>query len=218
MKRFVIVGLGNFGSTVAKSLAENGHDVIAVDLDGTLIDRLAAFVSQAAVGDATDIETLQRIGAAEADAAIVSTGDDIASSILASMALKDLQVREIYVKVVSNDHARVMKRLGVTDVVFPERDTAIGLAARISGSALLNYVRLGADFSLQEMGVPLSWIGNSIRDLNLRQRHDISIVAVHDVLVDKMMSPPDPDYVLKDSDTLIVVGKDSALRKAAKLS
>jgi trk system potassium uptake protein TrkA len=218
MKRFVIVGLGNFGSTVAKSLAENGHDVIAVDLDGTLIDRLAAFVSQAAVGDATDIETLQRIGAAEADAAIVSTGDDIASSILASMALKDLQVREIYVKVVSNDHARVMKRLGVTDVVFPERDTAIGLAARISGSALLNYVRLGADFSLQEMGVPLSWIGNSIRDLNLRQRHDISIVAVHDVLVDKIMSPPDPDYVLKDSDTLIVVGKDSALRKAAKLS
>lgn len=217
MKRFVIVGLGNFGSTVAKSLAENGHDVIAVDLDGTLIDRLAAFVSQAAVGDATDIESLQRIGAAEADAAIVSTGDDIASSILASMALKDLQVREIYVKVVSNDHARVMKRLGVTDVVFPERDTAIGLAARISGSALLNYVRLGADFSLQEMGVPLSWIGNSIRDLNLRQRHDISIVAVHDVLVDKIMSPPDPDYVLKDSDTLIVVGKDSALRKAAKL-
>ena len=218
MKRFVIVGLGNFGSTVAKSLAENGHDVIAVDLDGTLIDRLAAFVSQAAVGDATDVESLQRIGAAEADAAIVSTGDDIASSILASMALKDLRVREIYVKVVSNDHARVMKRLGVTDVVFPERDTAIGLAARISGSALLNYVRLGADFSLQEMGVPLSWIGKSIRDLNLRQRHDISIVAVHDVLVDKMMSPPDPDYLLKDSDTLIVVGKDSALRKAAKLS
>ena len=218
MKRFVIVGLGNFGLTVAKSLAENGHDVIAVDLDGTLIDRLAAFVSQAAVGDATDVETLQRIGAAEADAAIVSTGDDIASSILASMALKDLKVRELYVKVVSNDHARVMKRLGVTDVVFPERDTAIGLAARISGSALLNYVRLGADFSLQEMGVPTSWIGKSIRDLHLRQRHDISIVAVHDVLVDKMMSPPDPDDVLKDSDTLIVVGKDSALRKAAKLS
>lgn len=218
MKRFVIVGLGNFGFTVAKSLSENGHDVIAMDLDGALVDRLAAFVSQAAVGDATDVETLQRIGATEADAAIVSTGDEIASSILATMALQDLRVRDIFVKVVSKDHARVMKRLGVTDVVFPERDTAIALATRVSGSALLNYVRLGAGFSLQEMGVPASWHGKTIRELNLRQRYDISIVALHDVLTDKMTATPNPDYVLKDSDTLIVAGHDAALKRAAKLS
>ncbi|TWT56228.1 potassium channel family protein [Allorhodopirellula solitaria] len=215
MKRFVVVGLGNFGFTVAKTLSEGGQDVIAVDLDGDVIDRLATFVSHAAVGDATDVETLRGIGAAEADAAIVSTGDDMASSILVAMALHDLKVKEIFVKVVSSDHARVMRRIGVTDVVFPERDTALALATRISGSALLNYVRLGTGFSIQEMGVPASWYGKSIRQLELRQNYDISIVALHDVLVDTITATPDPDYILKDSDTLLVAGDDTALEKAA---
>lgn len=217
MKRFVIVGLGNFGFAVAKSLSDNGHDVIAIDRDGDLVDRLAAFVSHAAVGDATDLDTLRRIGGDAADAAVVSTGDDISSSILATMALHDLKVRDIYVKVISNDHARVMHRIGVTDTVFPERDTAIGLATRISGSALLNYVRLGSGFSIQEMGVPNSWYGRSIRELDLRRKYDITIVALHDVLTDKITATPDPDYLLKDSDTLLVAGNDSALERAAKV-
>ncbi len=217
MKRFVVVGLGNFGFAVAQSLSENGQDVIAVDLNGELIDRLGALISHAAVGDATDAETLRRIGAADADAAIVSTGDNIASSVLATMALHDLKVKDIFVKVVSNDHARVMHRLGVTDVVFPEHDTALALATRISGSALLNYVRLGAGFSIQEMGVPNSWYGKSIRQLEIRQKYDVSIVALHDVLTDKITATPNPDYILKDSDTLLLAGQDAALQRAANV-
>lgn len=217
MKRFVVIGLGNFGFTVARALSENGYDVIAVDLDGDLIDRLATFVSHAAVGDATDVETLRRIGVAEADAAIVSTGDDIASSVLATMALHDLKVKDIFVKVVSSDHARVMHRIGVTEAVFPERDTALALSARITGVALLNYVQLGTGFSIQEMGVPSSWYGKSIRELELRQSYDITIVALHDVLTDQITATPDPDYLLKDSDTLIVAGDDDALKNAASV-
>jgi trk system potassium uptake protein len=216
MKRFVIVGLGNFGFTIAKSLSEYGNDVLAVDLDGDLVDRLAPFVTQAAVGDGTDAETLQRLGARDADVAVISTGDDITSSILATMALHDLKVKDIYVKVISSDHARVMRRIGTTDIVFPERDSAIGLANRISGSALLNFVRLGAGFSIQEMGVPDSWIGRSIRDLQLRQNYDITIVALHDILTDKITASPNPDQTLKDSDTLLVAGDDAALQRAAK--
>ena len=217
MKRFVIVGLGNFGFTVARSLSDNGHDVIAVDFDGDVVDRIASFVTQAAVGDGTDIETLQRIGASDADAAVVSTGDNISASILATMALHDLKVKDIYVKVISNDHARVMNRIGVTDIIFPERDSAIGLATRISGSALLNYVRLGRGFSIQEMGVPESWLGKSIRDLQLRQHYDITIVALHDILTDRITASPNPDAKLKDSDTLLVAGDDAALQRAAKV-
>ncbi len=217
MKRFVIVGLGNFGFTVAKSLSDNGHDVIAVDFEGDVVDRIASFVTQAAVGDGTDIETLQRIGASDADAAVVSTGENISASILATMALHDLKVKDIYVKVISNDHARVMNRIGVTDIIFPERDSAIGLATRISGSALLNYVRLGRGFSIQEMGVPGSWLGKSIRDLQLRQHYDITIVALHDILTDKIIASPNPDEILKDSDTLLVAGDDAALQRAAKV-
>ena len=216
MLRFIIVGLGNFGFTIAKSLAENGHDVIAIDLDGDVVDRLAAFVSQAAVGDATELETLRRIGGAEADVGVVSTGDDITSSILATMALRDLKVKDIYVKVISNEHARVMSRIGVTDIVFPERDSAIGLAMRISGPALLNYVRLGTQFSILEMGVPDQWNGKTIRELQLRKEFEVTIVAVHDILMDKFKVPPDPDQLLKDSDSLMVAGSNAALQKISK--
>jgi trk system potassium uptake protein TrkA len=218
MRRFVVIGLGNFGFTVARSLADHGHDVIAIDINGDVVDRIASQVAHAAVGDATDLETLQRIGSGDADAAVVSTGDDITASILATMVLLDLQVRDIYVKVISNDHARVMNRIGVTEVIFPERDSAIGLATRISGVALLNFVRLGKEFSIQEMGAPPSWIGQSILQLNLRQKYDISIVAIHEILTDRIVANPGPEYILKDSDTLLVAGHDRALARAAKVN
>ncbi len=217
MKRFVVIGLGNFGSSAAEILNAKGHEVIAVDTDGDAIDRIAPFVAKAAVGNGTDVHTLERIGVRGADAGVISTGDDITASILATMALHDLHVPDVYVKVISRDHARVMERIGVTETVFPERDSAISLGTRICGTALLNYVQLGPGFSIQEMGVPQAWSGRSIRDLQLRQNHDITIVALHDVLTDRILSSPDPDSILKDSDTLLVAGSDEALSKAAEL-
>jgi trk system potassium uptake protein TrkA len=109
--------------------------------------------------------------------------------------------------------------MGVTDVIFPERDTANALAIRISGTAsgaaLLNYVQLAKDFSIQEMGVPPSWEGKTIRELGLRQNYDISVIALHDILMQKMIAPPDPDHILKDTDTLLVAGDDKTLAKVA---
>lgn len=217
MKRVVVVGLGNFGFTIAQTLAEKGHDVIAIDTDGDVVDRIAPHTSRAAAGDATDIDTLRRLGAEEADAAIVSTGDDIAASILATMVLQDLKVKDTFVKVISRDHARVMSRVGATDVVFPERDSAIGLAARVCGSALLNYVKLGSGFSIQEMGVPETWQGKTIRELNLREKYDLSIVALHDVLANSITTTPNPDRRLTDSDTLLLAGKEEILDRIAQL-
>jgi trk system potassium uptake protein len=217
MKRFVIVGLGNFGTSVAESLHSQGHDVIAVDVSEAAVDRIAPNVSRAAVGDGKQIRTLERLGAKGADAGIVSTGDDITASILATMALRDLQVREIYVKVISFDHARVLEKLGVTETVFPERESALRLGRRLSRTGLLNYVPLGAGFSMQEMAVPESWIGRPLSDLQLPRRYGISIVAVHDVLRDEMIPIPKPDSKLKESDTLLVAGTDEALAAAAKV-
>jgi trk system potassium uptake protein TrkA len=148
---------------------------------------------------------------------VISTGDDITASILATMALHDLHVSDVYVKVISRDHARVMERIGVTETVFPERDSAISLGTRICGTALLNYVKLGTGFSVQEMAVPELWTGKSIRELQLRQNFDITVVALHDVLTDEIQPSPDPDSVLKDSDTLLVAGSDESLGKAAQI-
>ena len=217
MKRFVVIALGNFGFSAAEALSSAGHDVIVVDPDGEVVDRIAPQVARAAVGDGTDIQTLQRIGAADADVGVIATGDDITASILATLALHDLKVKEVYVKVISRDHARVMQRIGVTETVFPERDTATALATRLSGTALLNYVKLGEGFSIQEMAVPDVWNGKTLRQLKLRQTMDLTVIALHDVLNDKIVPSPDPDSVLKDSDTLLVSGSDDALSKAARL-
>lgn len=217
MKRFVVIGLGNFGFSAAEALSSAGHDVIVIDPDGEVVDRIAPQVARAAVGDGTDIQTLQRIGAADADVGVIATGDDITASILATLALHDLKVKEVYVKVISRDHARVMQRIGVTETVFPERDTATALATRLSGTALLNYVKLGEGFSIQEMAVPEVWNGKTLRQLKLRQTMDITVIALHDVLNDKIVPSPDPDSLLKDSDTLLVSGSDDALAKAARL-
>lgn len=217
MKRFVVVGLGNFGATVAESLYAQGQDVIAVDVSETAVDRIARRVTRAAVGDGKDIGMLERVGAKGADVGVVSTGDDITASILATMVLRDLGVREIYVKVISSDHARVMEKMGVTETVFPERESGLRLATRVSAQGLLNYVRLGAGFSVQEMAVPGRWIGKTLRELALPRRYRISVIAVHDVLLDEMILVPAPDARLKDSDTLLVAGADEDLARAANV-
>ena len=217
-KRYVVIGLGNFGSAVAMTLHAHGHDVTTVDTDEHVVDRIAPRVSRAAVGDGRHVETLERIGAADADAGVVSTGDDITASILATLALRDLGVSEIYVKVISTDHARVLDKIGVTETIFPERDSGERLAVRIESRAVLNFVRLGPGFSIQEMAIPDRWIGKSLRDLQLPRRYRISVVAVHDVLHDRMIPVPDPDSPLKESDTLLVSGTDADLSKAAGIT
>ena len=214
MKRFVIVGLGNFGSSVAEALYRDGQDVIALDIDEAAVDRMAPHCSRAAVGDGRDTETLRRIGADEADAAVISTGDDITSSLLTTLSLKDLGVEEIYVKVISHDHARVMERLEVTETVFPERDSGVDLANRISDRGVVNYVRMSG-VRIQEMVVRDDWVGTSLRDLKLRAEYDLSVVAVHNLDTDRVTTPPDPDEPLRKSDTLLVAGTETALDRVA---
>lgn len=217
MKRFIVVGLGNFGTSVVQTLNEIGHDVAALDQDPERVDAMSRLATKVAVGDGTDIRTLRRIGAEDADAAVISTGDDITASAMTALLLRDLGVVELYVKVISADHARLIEKIGVTETIFPERESGVRLGKRISSRLLLNYVPLGSDFSLQEMAVPESWVGRSLRDLQLPRRHGISVVAVHDMLVDRIQPVPDPDAALKDSDTLIVAGTDESLAKAAKI-
>jgi trk system potassium uptake protein TrkA len=218
MKRFVIVGLGNFGSGVAEALYERGHDVIAIDVDEDAVDRIAAHCSRAAVGDARQIETLDQLGAGEADTAIVSTGDDMTASMLSTLALLDLGVSDIYVKVISADHARIMNALGVSDTIFPERESAFNLASRLAEYGVLNYVRMAGNLSIQEMVVLDDWQGKSLRDLDLRHHFGITVVAVHDTTSDDVAVPPDPDAALEATDTLLVAGTEEKLARIADMA
>lgn len=216
MKRIVVIGLGNFGSAVAEALARKNHDVIAVDQHQEAVDRIAHRVARAVVADGTEAATLAEVGADRADVGVISTGDDITASVLAVLALQDLKVPEIYVKVISTLHGRAVEKLGITDTVFPERDSGNRLAERLGSTAVLNYIPLSPGFSLQEMAVPDPWVGRTLREIDPRRSYGLSVVALHDMLLDEVTGVPDPDVPLKESDTLFVAGTVQSLESLAR--
>lgn len=217
MKRVVIVGLGNFGFTLAVRLHELGHDVLAIDSNPDRVDAVGPQVSRAVVGDATQRAVLEEAGVRGSDAAVVSTGDNLAASILALLALRDEGLQNIYVKVRSDEHRRIADALGAVDSIFPERESALSLASRVTSGKLLQYIDLGPNLSLQEMPVPLAWSGRSLRELQLPQRYRVQVVSVHDMLEDEMIPVPDPDRQLTQSDALIVAGHPRSLEELARL-
>lgn len=216
MNRFVVVGLGHFGSFLAKRLYELGHEVIAIDTREHLVDTHGPFVTRALVGDATHKDVLDEAGADGADAAIISTGDNLGASILSLLALRDLRVKEIFVKVQSIEHARIAEALGATDTVFPEMLSATNLAQRITSGRLIHYTAYGDQFGIQEMAVPQSWNGKSLHALKLPQDHQIQVVAIHDNLQDTI-TIPDPARPLLPSDTLLIAGAPDRLEALTKL-
>lgn len=217
MKRFIVIGLGNFGTAVAETLYGLGHEVVALDTDPDRVDAVADGVAHAVVGDGCDPRTLKRLGVEDMDVAVVSTGSDITASALAALVLRDLGVAEVYVKVISEVHARLIEKIGVTETIFPERESGIRLGRRVSSGALLNFVPLAPGFSLQEMAVPSDWVGHTLRELELPRKWGITVVGLHDVLHGETRALPDPDAPLTESDTLLVAGADEKLAQAARV-
>ncbi|MDP2471965.1 MAG: TrkA family potassium uptake protein [Candidatus Palauibacterales bacterium] len=215
-RRILVVGLGHFGWWVARSLHELGHEVVAIDKDEARVDRAVDFVSLGVAGDATMPDLLRKVGVEGAEAAIISTGTDLASAILCVQALKDLGIGEIYVKVTSRRAARAIDAFGVTETVFPEREAAHRLAQRIGTKTVLDYIPLIAGYSIQEIAIPDAWVGHSLDELRLPQEHGIQVVALIDVLTGEVAMVPDPSRPLRESDVAVVLGSDDVV--AAMLS
>lgn len=218
MTKFLVVGLGNFGSTAALSLHEEGHDVTALDIDPARVERVASLLQNAVIGDGTRADVLDRIEANEVEEAIVSTGHDIMASILTAVGLRDFGIRDVHVKVVSDLHARIVEKLGVAEPIFPERESARLLARRLTSRKILNYVELGPGLCAEELAVPDQWVGRTLRELELPRRYRISVIAVRDYLTDSTAPIPDPDAPLKESDTLFLAGRVEDLERVAAIT
>jgi len=216
VNRYVVVGLGHFGSFIAKRLYELGNEVIALDTDVNIVDAHGPFVTRALAGDATRKDVLDEAGADDADIAIVSTGQNLGASMLSLLALRDLGVKAIYVKVQSIEHARIAEALGATDTVFPEMEAATNLAQRVTSGRLLHYTAYGDQFGIQEMAVPDSWSGKTLQDLRLPSEYQIQVVAVHDNLRDSITIPV-PTKPLTPSDTLLIAGAPDRLETLTKV-
>lgn len=211
--KFAVIGLGSFGSNVAKTLYEKGNEVLAVDKDKQKIEEVKAFVSHAVHMDADDKENLLALGIQDMDVVIVSLAPEMESSILTVLYLNEIGAGRIVAKALSEDHAKILDAVGATDVIFPEKDMAIKTALRLSNPNVLEYLPLLSGVGIQEIAPPEKFIGKSLKELNLRNKYGIQIIAIKEIIPEKTTYIPSADFVIKDSDILIVMGEDRQLSK-----
>ena len=217
MKSFAIIGLSSFGYYLAKYLSEMGHRVMAIDKDEERIERVKPFVDRAVIADATDKETLLGLGLNELDTVVVSLGERIDASILVTLYLREMKVKDILAKALTEDHGKVLDIIGATRTIFPERDEAFRLAKTLENEYLLDTFSLGDGISVIELATPNAFLGKTLGELELRQRYGVLVLAIRELVPEKVVFIPTADQVLKDSDVLIMVGKDEDLAKIKKL-
>jgi trk system potassium uptake protein len=177
-RQFAVIGLGRFGSAMATTLAELGQDVIGVDGDAERVRQLADTVTQAVELDATDERALRSVGIQDVDVAVVSIGENIESSLLVVMQLHELGVKTIVAKAVTPLHGRILEKLGVSRVIFPEREMAVRIAHGLVMPNVIDYIELSRDFSIVEVPAPDVFVGRTLKQLELRPKYGLTLIAI----------------------------------------
>ena len=213
MKRVVVIGLGIFGFNIAKDLYENGIEVIAIDKNKEVIQRIKDFSTKAILSDGTDKEVMESIGIQEDDVVIVSFGEDLAASTLITLRLKEMKVKKIIVKAPNEDHKHVLEKVGATEVIIPEREMADKVAKSLISPNVLDYIPLSDEYTICEIAPPPSFMGKSIAELHLRSKYHIEVIAIREMLPERLTMVPRADFVIKDSDVLVVIGKEEDIQK-----
>lgn len=216
MGRYAVIGLGKFGSTVVRTLHERGHEVVAIDRDRGRVQEVRDTSTQAIEANCTDQDTLRALGLQDADAVVVSLGEQMDASILVTLYLKELGLKEIVVKAVSEDHGKVLHLIGATEIVHPERDTARRVARGLGLRSIVEYLPLAADSSLVEVQVPAEFLGRTLAELEIRKRYQVLVVAIK--RGEGLVIATGGDERLLAGDILVLVGKDSDLDKVGRLA
>lgn len=215
MKSYMLIGLGRFGAEVARRLCQLGCEVLAVDTNQELVDAISSEVTHAAVADARDKNVLKALGAAEFDCAIVAVGGSLADSVLATMNLKELGVPKVVCKAHDETHKQVLLKLGADQIVIPEQEQAYRLARSLSSRNVLDYIELAEDYGIIDLPVPTGWVGKNLRDLNVRAKLGVNILAVKKE--QKIRLSPAADYAFEQGDVVVILGDTAALKAVQKL-
>ncbi|MDQ1003895.1 trk system potassium uptake protein TrkA [Neobacillus niacini] len=205
-KNFAVIGLGRFGGSICRTLSDEGFEVLAIDKNEERVNAYAMIASHAAVGDTTDEAVLKSLGIRNFDHVIVAIGDDIQSSILTTLILKELGVNHITVKAQNDYHEKVLVKIGADKVVHPERDMGRRIAHNMASSSVLDYLELSDEHSIVEIVANSKISGHTIIDLDIRKKYGLNIVAIKrgmDIIVS-----PKPNEDIQANDVLIVIGTD----------
>jgi trk system potassium uptake protein TrkA len=212
-RKFAVIGLGRFGAAMATTLISLGQDVVGIDSDPERVQELSDVVPNLLILNASDPKALQEAGVGEVDVAVISIGTNVESSLLIVMGVKEMGVKSIVAKSTTEVHGRILERLGVDRVIYPERESATRMAHSLVVPNVIDYISLSSDFSIIEIPAPEMFVGKSLRSIDLRAKHGLTLIAVKRVVDGKTttnVSPP-ADEEIRSGDTLALVGDNKSL-------
>lgn len=209
MNSFVVIGLGLFGSSVARQLCALGAEVLAIDIHPEHVQQISSDVTNAVVADARDADVLRVLGAHECECAVVAIGDDLAGSVLATMNLKELGIKHIVCKAHDEVHRKVLEKLGADKVVIPEKEVADKLARSLTSHNVLDFIELSSDYGIVEIPAPRTWVGKNLKELDVRAKLGVNIIAIQ--RNGKVSVSPRAEFVIEKNDILVVLGDYDSL-------
>lgn len=208
-KQFVVIGLGRFGSSVAKTLYSLGKEVLAIDTDEEAVQGISDSVTHAVQADATDEATLRSLGVRNFDVAVITIGSDVQSSVMVTLLVKELGIKFVVAKAQNELHAKVLYKIGADRVVFPERDMGVRVGHNLCSSNILDFIELSPDYSIMEIEAIEEWNYKTLRELNMRSIYGINVMAIKrekhinvSPLADDKIMPKDVLVVIGDTDRL----------------
>lgn len=210
-KQFGVIGLGRFGSSVAITLEKLGYQVLAIDKNETKIDSVKDFVTSARQTDATDTESLKEAGINNCDVVVVAIGGDMQNSILTTIVLKEMGIKRIIVKASNAMHGKVLEKIGVEKIVYPEKDTGIRVAHQLVSTNILDFIQISNDYSMEEIKISDFLKGKTLKEMNLRKKYDIEVLAIK--RGEKLILIPNAEEELLINDILIIIGKSENVRE-----
>ena len=213
MKEFAVIGLGNFGSAVARELTRQKCRVTAIDINEDRVRELQDIVHIAAVADASERKFLENLEVEKFDGFIVSTGVDSHASILITIHLKELHAQQVIVKANSADHSKILIKVGADDAIIPEEQVASRLAHSLAQPNLIDYLPLSADHFVAELDPPDRFVGKSLKDVNMRSHYNLQVVATKHSRTGEYTFAPGGDYVIGEFDLLVILGREEDIDK-----
>lgn len=214
MNSYILIGLGRFGAEMAAKLYECGEEVLAIDTNENIVDKIADRVTKAVAADARDLDVLQKLGAENYDRAIVAVGSDLAASAMITMNLKTLNVPYIMCKAHDDTYREILERLGADRVIIPEREVADKLALGLTHAGVMEYIELSEEYGIVEMEPIPEWIGKTIRNLEFRSRYGVNVIAMRKG--DSIKIPPDINTPIVEDDMMVILGSYEMLGKLQK--
>ncbi|GAB0168551.1 TrkA family potassium uptake protein [Lysinibacillus sp. CTST325] len=204
IKQYAVIGLGRFGVSVARKLHEAGHEVLGIDINEERVEDAEQYVTHAVVADTTEEKALNSIGIRNFDCVIVAIGIDMQSSILTVSLLKELGIKKIIAKALGKRHGQVLDKVGAQWVIYPERDMGERVANQLLSPNMLNYIELSKEYSIEEIMIPSKMAGHNLRDLDIRAKYNVSVIAI--VREGNITISPSPDEIIKEKDILVMIG------------